>query len=342
MRVQSESTFFQNATALLVRKALNGSHDGKKIAEARNRLSALATRQADRTGISFAGSTFQSEYYKTKFARRGRLLHAILNDVITSYKPSSNTRLLLEYLYSKYNPDKLNSLDSVLTKYRGRHSKLLTAVAKKYNAENDLKAKLFRDSKCFLDKTFRSNPSCQVVQVASFGGGPGTDAAGFMFFLQKENPELRFHINLLDYEKSWKRYVKTLNTIFSPRVVVQFTPCDVTARIPTEEEEDCWTNAKIKNIEKLDIIVFSYVINETSEKAEKEGFVFYVDLAKKVREGCIVIIADVLNHSRFEIEKVIKVMSSVREVKRVQLSTSHKATVAAFIFGKVKKVAINK
>ena len=42
------------------------------------RLAALATRSADRTGVSFAGAALHAAYFDAKFARRGGLLYRLL------------------------------------------------------------------------------------------------------------------------------------------------------------------------------------------------------------------------------------------------------------------------
>ena len=184
-----------------------------------------------------------------------------------------------------------------------------------------------------------------TIRVGSFGGGPGTDAAGLVWF-QKEHPELSFEVQLFDYETSWKRYVKTLNTLFGRHVNVTFAPCDVSQKLPlTMEEKEALAaageggegsgegsgganlysyetyhiNTKVREeIATLDVLLFFYVCHETAAKAKEQGHVFYRDVATHVKEGTLMVICDVMERSREEMLTVVAVMGQVRHVEVLQ------------------------
>jgi hypothetical protein len=211
-----------------------------------------------------------------------------------------------------------------------------------------------------------------TIRVGSFGGGPGTDAAGLVWF-QKEHPELSFEVQLFDYETSWKRYMKTLNTLFGHHVNVTFAPCDVSQKLPLtmDEKEELAAvaaaaalaeggdgngganlysyetyhiNTKVREeIATLDVLLFFYVCHETAAKAKEEGHVFYRDVATHVKEGALMVICDVMERSRKEMLTIVAVMGQVRHVevlqeKRKNDTTRHTTESMAVRFGKLKEV----
>ena len=211
-----------------------------------------------------------------------------------------------------------------------------------------------------------------AIRVGSFGGGPGTDAAGLVWF-QKEHPELSFEVQLFDYETSWKRYMKTLNTLFGHHVNVTFAPCDVSQKLPLtmDEKEELAAvaaavalaeggdgngganlysyetyhiNTKVREeIATLDVLLFFYVCHETAAKAKEGGHVFYRDVATHVKEGALMVICDVMERSRKEMLTIVAVMGQVRHVevlqeKRKNDTTRHTTESMAVRFGKLKEV----
>lgn len=164
------------------------------------------------------------------------------------------------------------------------------------------------------------------IRVASFGGGPGTDAAGLVGWQQgdPQRANIRFSCTLYDYEATWKRYTKTLAGLFQPTVAdLCFHPCNVT--VPLNDAE----NRKV-DVGGVQLLLFFYVCHETSLLARKGGHQFYSDVARQATDGAIVIIADVTDRSRADLQLVADAMAKERRIELLQLTRVHKAEVVAF------------
>lgn len=162
------------------------------------------------------------------------------------------------------------------------------------------------------------------IEVASFGGGPGTDAAGLVWIQKELFPGDSVYCSLYDYEKSWKRYLKTLSDFFLPAVELSFFPCDVTASLHAE------MNRKV-DVSTVDLLLLFYVCHETSQR--RESLSFYEDLAMQAKEGAVVVIADVQSHSASHLADVMRCMASKRTLCPLQLKRQHPAEVLAFRLG---------
>jgi hypothetical protein len=140
------------------------------------------------------------------------------------------------------------------------------------------------------------------LNVLSVGGGPGTDAAGLAWanehFLRFNRDGARLNCALLDLEPQWKAYVQPLGKLMAPKGVdVSFHTCDVTAELAAGTVQ-----GKNKGVAELvqaaDLLVFSYVCNETSLKSQQSGWTFYKSLATLCRPGALLLFADVMQHSQ--------------------------------------------
>jgi hypothetical protein len=150
-----------------------------------------------------------------------------------------------------------------------------------------------------------------TLQVASFGGGPGTDASGLVWVkrkLLKSTSIASINCQLLDYEKSWKRYTSILQSIFEPDVSISFSPCDVTAGIG-----EGYMNREV-TFGEYDMMIFAYVAHETSAMSKKMGYLFYKDLAANCKNGSLCIFLDVMGHSSCVFEEIFMAMSTVEGV----------------------------
>ncbi|RHY12538.1 hypothetical protein DYB25_002251 [Aphanomyces astaci] len=163
-----------------------------------------------------------------------------------------------------------------------------------------------------LSKSPHVLPPSETLAVASFGGGPGTDAAGIVWIQRELFPTSSVHCVLFDYETSWKRYVKTLDDLYGDAVSVSFAPCDVTHPLDTEP------NRHVSEIETMDILLFCFVCHETS--ARQRNLQFYLDVATAAKVGALVILADVKTKSKECLEQVAIAMASVRRIQRLTLS----------------------
>ena len=149
----------------------------------------------------------------------------------------------------------------------------------------------------------------QAVQVCSVGGGPGTDVAGLVCAAAAFFGGQRVHCHLLDYEATWRRYVKTLGTLFAPHEV-DFARCDVT--LPLAEDINQPTAALVPV---ADLYVFAYVCNETHLKTDRGGHAFYRDLAAAAKPGAVFIFMDVLTHSAATLQAVHAAMAAAANVR---------------------------
>jgi hypothetical protein len=165
-----------------------------------------------------------------------------------------------------------------------------------------------------------------AVEVASFGGGPGTDVAGLAWLQKQRYQESQFVCTMYDYEKSFKKFVKLLQDAFTEvgEVQIEFQPCDVTRSLHHD------SNRKVDAVESIDLAVFFYVCHETSVASRKGQHQFYKDLSTTLKKGCVVVIADVNGRSKPDLELVFANMSHAREVERLVPRKSHNAELLAF------------
>jgi hypothetical protein len=163
-----------------------------------------------------------------------------------------------------------------------------------------------------------------ATKVASFGGGPGTDAAGLVWAQRELYRDDMLSTTLYDVEGSWKRYMKTLGELFGDGVPLAFQPCDVTKPLPDK------ANAKVAAAE-ADRVLFFYVCNETGAGEEDNPRLdFYAGLAKKAKPGAVVVLVDVARRSEAALAAVTAAMAGVRRVKPLALTRTHNAQVVAF------------
>ncbi|KAF0715893.1 Aste57867_3115 [Aphanomyces stellatus] len=165
-------------------------------------------------------------------------------------------------------------------------------------------------------------PAPESLSVASFGGGPGTDAAGIVWIQREFFPETPVHCTLYDYETSWKRYAKTLDDLFGDMVSVSFAPCDVTQPVDSEP------NRRVTDLDAVDILLFCFVCHETS--ARQRTLQFYMDIAQAAKSGALVVLADVKTKSKECLEQVAQAMGTVRRIVRLPLSKAPTAEALVF------------
>ena len=394
--------WYDQSAGQLSKKAQGGKVSYKKtvskakqaLAEAKARTADLAT-SSDRTGISFAGAAFQSEYYLSKFKRRGMLCHRVLEEYVgamyTKHPPptpltSNDWKMNLAMLYiNQGDPvgkdgvtlkSSETNVKKVLTKYLGREMILFRELFRRYKVTIEQQKEYnlplqhcvlgnipsFRERVAAATTTSTTTPL--QVKVASFGGGPGTDAAGLVW-LSKNHPEIVFDCVLYDSETSWKRYIKTLNQVFGDNVNCSFQQCDVTTPLPKnamdDNDNDNDDGKAVENEEthdysvyvphdvnthcgeymsSFDILLFMYVVHETSKTAEENGYSFYKGVAQNVQDGTIMIICDVMEKSRRDMDKVIDAMRTVREIeiiieKRSDDTVRNATESSVFVFGKL-------
>jgi SAM-dependent methyltransferase len=211
--------------------------------------------------------------------------------------------------------------------------------ASKFKRRGALLYKLLVDLKCDFGaekeekESTKSKNKTQLqgrrrLRVASFGGGPGCDASGLVWLQKYVCPNLDFHCTLYDFERTWKRYLGTLQAsvaaVVGDSVTLDFQPCDVTRSLLHEG------NRKVVDVEELDLILFFYVCHETSTAANAQQLVFYKDLAKRCKPGCIVVCTDVTHHSRQDLELVKQALGTNRTLQALTPSKAHNAEVLAF------------
>lgn len=72
------------------------------------------------------------------------------------------------------------------------------------------------------------------LKVVSLGGGPGTDASG-LYWVQKDLLKCGgVSCALLDYERTWKSYLQTLQSMFGEGFDLSFDHCDVTTSLSSD------------------------------------------------------------------------------------------------------------
>ena len=152
------------------------------------------------------------------------------------------------------------------------------------------------------------------ILVGSFGGGPGTDAAGFVWAHRQHWPSLRIELQLYDKESTWKYYLETLRGLFQDDIwSLSFNCCDTTKSILAPD------NFKIcKWMSQIDVFVFAYVCNETSHYSQLNGDVFYLDLAEQLKPDALLIFMDVLGASSPVLDGIITKIQSKRVIQEIQ------------------------
>ncbi len=109
---------------------------------------------------------------------------------------------------------------------------------------------------------------------------------------------------LFDYERSWKRYVNILQSLFADDLLVSFAPCDVTVGVANDGNRSVV-------FRDYDLHIFSYVCHETSSEANSNSYLFYKDLAKGCKAGAICLFLDVMGHANAVYDDIINVINSV-------------------------------
>lgn len=195
---------------------------------------------------------------------------------------------------------------------------------KYYATKFERRGKLLYEVMSDLSLEFRDS---EVVNVASFGGGPGTDASGLVWLQQERHPSTTFYCTLYDREPTWKRYVQLLGQLFASagKVCLNSAVCDVTTKL------DHNSNYKV-DLADVDLMLFFYVCHETSSLASQAGHCFYADVARLAKPGAVVVIADVMQHSQSAIAEVVSPMQAVRQIESLPTKRSHNACVCAFRF----------
>jgi hypothetical protein len=272
----------------------NKRKNDKLLLEAKLRSSELST-SSDKTGVSFAGASFQANYYSTKFQRRGHLLYLILSDL---RKKCHSFNLFPQT--SSSNSTSTSSSSSSSSNV-GTSSSSSSSCQQTQEEEKEQKEQQER----------RRN----TVKVASIGGGPGTDAAGLLWIQKDFYSDRQFEVVLYDYEPSWKKYTKTLSDLLGPHIEpVTFHLCDVTQSLYGNQN---YRNQKV-DVSDTDLILFFYVCHETSQRQpDKTTLTFYQEVALAAKPNALVVIADVKTRSRQCLEQVLQTMSSVRTVSIV-------------------------
>jgi hypothetical protein len=195
---------------------------------------------------------------------------------------------------------------------------------KYYATKFERRGKLLHEVMCDLSLDFQDSG---VVNVASFGGGPGTDASGLVWLQRERHPSTTFSCTLYDREPTWKRYAQLLSQLFASagQVCLNSAVCDVTQNFEHN------SNYKV-DLADTDLMLFFYVCHETSSMASRAGHCFYTDVARRAKPGAVVVIADVMEHSQSAIDEVISAMQAVRRIEGLPTKRSHNAYVCAFRF----------
>jgi len=140
-------------------------------------------------------------------------------------------------------------------------------------------------------------------------------------------------VTLLDFEKTWKFYTKTIGDLLGEPFDVSFGRCDITKEIilPEETETDFSKFVNIglfKGIGNTNLFLFSYVTHETSTLAAVDDFIFYRNIVNHAIHGSVCIFADVMIHSVEVYGTVYRVMKEEglrcnREVSRLVIPSNH-------------------
>jgi hypothetical protein len=100
------------------------------------------------------------------------------------------------------------------------------------------------------------------------------------------------HLSLLDLEPQWKSYTHTLAQLFAPRgASVGFEVCDVATA------GGACSDAAIATLGRADLLIFAFVLHETSLAAEATDWGFYRALGHRCKAGAVLIFADVIGRA---------------------------------------------
>eukprot|EP00960_Hanusia_phi_P020593 607155-Hanusia_phi.AAC.5 len=94
-------------------------------------------------------------------------------------------------------------------------------------------------------------------------------------------------------------------------IALSFEACDVTAGKQDDANKRIFQAAHT-----FDLFIFSYVANETSDKARKTGLRdrdhsnAMIDSARKAKRGAVMIFADVMQHSRCVLHQIADTMNA--------------------------------
>jgi hypothetical protein len=130
------------------------------------------------------------------------------------------------------------------------------------------------------------------LRVASLGGGPGTDVAGLCWVL-RERRAAPCDVVLYDCERSWRNYLRALQTLMAPKLALTFDTCDVRlgAPPPLAGNGDAPYAAEDVNrrffgfASRCSLFVFSFVSHETATAASAQDYAFYRALALAAARG---------------------------------------------------------
>jgi hypothetical protein len=267
------------------------------------RLAALATRAADRTGVSFAGAALHREYFDAKFARRGGLLY----------------RLLCACVDARACPDGAALLAAQLTCAGAGAARPRLRVASLGGGPGTDVAGLF-----WAERHVLRFGKARPPRRAAADGGNGDEGCAPAPAPAAVRGGL--DVTLYDLERSWRRYTPALGALLAPRISLDFAPCDVRQALPTlraamhgdtaadtaseahryvtaaeeqeEEEQEEFSGADSNKrlaaaAPTTHLFIFSYVAHETASAAAAAGWAFYASLVRAAPHGAVFLFADV-------------------------------------------------
>jgi len=191
------------------------------------------------------------------------------------------------------------------TKFERRGLLLYSIFAQVLSAKVDTR---LIECKAALSKSLccLSGATGTALKVASVGGGPGTDVAGlvwankhFMHWLPSQQAEPAVSCSLWDFERSWRKNLSALQEVVGAEMQLDFGGCDVRHAIHHPSNKNV-----LNEVGDLDLVIFSYVANETSDHARQLGWAFYKSLIVALKKGAVIILADVMKHSRRHLDLI--------------------------------------
>ena len=176
------------------------------------------------------------------------------------------------------------------------------------------------------------------LNIISIGGGPGTDAAGLIWF-NRHFLNGQIDCCLMDYEGSWKRYLTTLSSLFAPDVSLTFAHGDITTSLYNQANIHF---AKAR-LQVANIFVFSYVCRETSQASAAQDLIFYRDLAKIAPLNSVFIFADVMRHCDDHFSAIASAMMETLNEASLGKNHDHHHDFCAedFIAGTIQTIAVS-
>ncbi|MDP2434462.1 MAG: hypothetical protein Q8P67_01820 [archaeon] len=159
------------------------------------------------------------------------------------------------------------------------------------------------------EPVFQSRPA--ALSVVSIGGGPGTDASGFVWLRKRLLRDTAIDVHLCDKESTWKYYLETLRGLFAGDVAsLSFDTCDSTVAL------DAAQNARTAvALAAADVVVFAYVCNETSELSRARGHCFYEGMAGVLKRDALLVFLDVLRESAAVLDGIVALLKRSRELQ---------------------------